>query len=164
MNYIPIRPSATTKVHFSRVSSLFLLLHSKVPNSHRVFVGEVGFTTGALPFVYGTDMAIYETQLYNSLPKFETFPQPPKILIDVICESNYTPHGKEHLQRKIESSFENGTEVAWLIHTGAGRIGQGVQVMSGKYEESAPLLVGDAPISDADLGLYLTASQLLGEE
>eukprot|EP01124_Arcella_intermedia_P022669 TRINITY_DN3430_c0_g1_i1.p1 TRINITY_DN3430_c0_g1~~TRINITY_DN3430_c0_g1_i1.p1 ORF type:complete len:108 (+),score=38.43 TRINITY_DN3430_c0_g1_i1:285-608(+) len=92
-----------------------------------------------------------------------TLPKPPKIIIDVLSEFNYGA-GAEEMRYKIEKSFENGMEAVWLVHTGVARTGRGVQVMVGKYDERAPLLVDKEAINDVGLGMGITASDLLLEE
>lgn len=45
-------------------------------------------------------------------------PSPPKILIEITSQSNYTSPGDEEFRFKLEESLKHGTEVAWVVHTG----------------------------------------------
>lgn len=92
-----------------------------------------------------------------------SLPVPPKILIEIMSDWNYTEDGEYQMKKKLDNSFATGLEVAWVVHPGVKSHPCGVQAMVGRYDADAPLWLGDEELADAGLNLAFTAREALEE-
>ena len=119
--------------------------------SYRIFID--------LQRVTGADVMVYDSTPVEDQDR--SLRVPPKLLIEVMSDWNYTDVGEDELRTKLVNSFQAGLEVAWIIHPGVKRNPRGVQSMVGTYDPNAPLLLADEKLPDAGLNLSFSARQAL---